>query len=251
MKRPFSLFFLLSVFVVRGQAPTLSVPVKEKDFIYYVSLNLAIQEGQLEGVQTVGEAKMQGNFGLGSEERLGSELVLLDGKAYGIPWNGKAVLLDDEVKLAFAAVKFFKADTTILFQKAMSFQELQTVLGAWLPASSFVAIHIKTRFSDVAYRSFKKQERPFVTTKKAMADTLHQKNLEAEMVGFYTPKGAQLLNSPSFHFHMVDKNRTTGGHVLGAHLDYAAIEVDYAQGLEIALPTPAQLKTVDLTKPGE
>ena len=221
---------------------------KQNDKIYYVSLNFAIQSGQWDGVSTVKEMRAHGDFGVGSEERLSSEMVMLDGKVYGIPWNGKAFLMKEDTKIAFASVKFFKADTTLTFNSSMSFHKLEEILGMIINGNSFAAIRIKTKFSSVQYRSYKKHEKPYTSTKEAVADTIIKKGMEGTIVGFYTPKSAMVLNSPSYHFHVLDIARTTGGHLLEAELEYAEIQVDYATGLEVQLPDPALLKNIDLNK---
>ena len=227
---------------------TLSAQEKKADKIYYVSLNFVVHQGQYEGLTILKELKEHGDFGVGTEEKLASELVLLEGKAYSIPYSGKAEPMSKETKIAFAAVKFFKADTSLSESRKMTLEELQKFLLSVLNKNSFAAIKIRTRFSDAEFRSFKKQNKPYTPVKNAPADTLKVENLDATIVGFYTPQSALVLNSPTFHFHIINVQKSTGGHLLAGEVEYADIEIDYAKGLEILLPPKQLLKEIDLNK---
>ena len=77
-----------------------------KDGIFYSSLNYSVRLGQLEGTATLKELKQHGDFGVGGQNGLASEMVFLNGVAYRFPANGKGELMPDTAKFGFAAVKF-------------------------------------------------------------------------------------------------------------------------------------------------
>lgn len=108
----------------------------KSDGIFYSSLNYAVQQGQFDGVATLAEAKAAGDFGVGSQHGLAGELVLLQGKAYRISVDGKAVPMPDSAKLPFAAVKFFRAEKQWTLARSLTLEQLQTHLDSALTPST-------------------------------------------------------------------------------------------------------------------
>ena len=56
------------------------------------------------------------------------------------------------------------------------------------------------------------------------------------------------MNSPTFHFHFIDDNKSTGGHVLDCNLKNGSIEIDYAKELHIQLPDIQSTDHIDLNE---
>jgi acetolactate decarboxylase len=225
------------------------VNTREKETIYFASLNHAIQEGQFDGVITVNELKGHGNFGLGSEEKLKGELVLLDGNFYSIPSTGKAALMRDENKIAFAAIKSFTADSTFSVKNLTDAKALYTYLDARIDQNSFVALKITGMFRTIEFRSFIQQNKPYKPVDQVPENKFRHENMQGTMVGFFTPKSAQVLNSPNYHFHFIDNGKKTGGHVLECTISSATVEVDYADELHVLLPPKKAVEQVDLNEP--
>lgn len=242
MKRIFYFSGILVLFMAAA------IKNEDGDTIFYVSLNKAIHLGQFDGVITVRELKTHGNFGVGSEENLAGELILLDGVAYTIPANGKASVLPEEAEVAYAAVKFFKADKKIAFSHRMDLKALEYHLDSLITDNTFAAIRITGQLEDIKYRSFEKQEKPYKTISLIHEVKMDKKNVQATLAGFYTPTAASVLNSPEYHFHFIDAEKSTGGHVNDCILLNAQIEIDYASDLKINLPEAAQMQHIDLDK---
>jgi acetolactate decarboxylase len=219
------------------------------DVIFYASLNRAIHQGQYEGVMTVADLLKHGDHGVGSTDRLTYELVITDGKAYGIPADGKAYELPDTTRIAFAAIRAFQPDQTQHLSRHLNLNDLENYLDSLITRNAFAAIRIKGRFPSIRYRSFQPQSPPYRPTDEVPNVIFTRSNLEATLVGFYTPASAEVINSPVYHFHFLDQERTTGGHVLDLIVAEAEIEVDYARGLQVSLADSSLLKHIDLTKP--
>lgn len=219
------------------------------DMIFYASLNHAIHEGQYDGVIAVGDLAQHGDFGVGSEEKLASELVLLDGKFYGIPSDGKVFALQAFAKIAFASVKKFKADTSFQISTINDIKQLEKYLDKLIEQNGFAAIRINGRFKSIELRSFEKQQKPYKPVDDVKEVKFNFNDIDGTLVGFFTPKSAQVLNSPNYHFHFIDKNRKTGGHALEADIISALVEIDYATELHVLLPGKTTVEHVDLNKP--
>ncbi|RAV98698.1 acetolactate decarboxylase [Pseudochryseolinea flava] len=214
--------------------------------IHYVSLNHAIHEGQFDGVSPVSWVKGLANFGLGSEEKLKSEVVVLDGKFYKIPASGKVEQLKSDDQLAFAALKQFVPDTTVRFDKPITLEELQNYLSKIIDVNAFSAIRVDATFDHAIFRSFEEQQKPYKPITDITETVFTKENIRGTIVGFFTPKSAEVLNSPAYHFHFIDEARETGGHLKAAVLRMMEIQIDYAQAATIHLPSRESIKHIDL-----
>ncbi|TXK37264.1 acetolactate decarboxylase [Pontibacter qinzhouensis] len=219
------------------------------DQLFFASLNRAIHQGQYDGTITLGNLKKHGTLGVGSSARLAYELVLVDGIAYGIPADGKVYELPDTTQIPFAAIKHFRPEQKLVLNRSVTLQELEVYLDSVLTRNTFAALKVSGRFSKLKYRSFNPQQPPYKSTEQVPDVLFERENLTIDMVGFFTPESAEVLNSPVYHFHFVDEGRTTGGHVLNGVAEQVTIEIDYASGLQVQLPDPKLLQHLDLNKP--
>lgn len=226
---------------------SLNVAAQPDEAIHYISLNHAIQQGQFDGVSPLGWVKDLANFGIGSEEKLRSEIVVLDGKFYKIPASGKAELLKSDDMLAFAAIKDFSADTVIKYDKPITLEALHTYLSSIIDKNAFSAIRIDAIFDNIIFRTFAEQTTPYKPIDQITEIVFSREHMRGTMVGFYTPASAEVLNSPAYHFHFIDHDRSTGGHVKAAVIRFLEIQIDYAQAATIHLPPRETVKHIDLS----
>jgi acetolactate decarboxylase len=219
------------------------------DVICYFSLNQAVKLGQYDGITTVNEVKLNGDFGLGTVEKLAAEFVLLDGVSYGIPSDGSVQQLSGETRLAYAVVKKFAADTVFRTEEELSMSRLKKFLDEVLRKNSFAAIRIRGKFSTIECRSYMKVEKPYPPLNHAKENFFSSENMNGTIVGFFTPASAAVLNSPVYHFHFISEKVFMGGHVKNLELESGAtIEVDYADRIEVKLPPAESTSHIDLHK---
>jgi acetolactate decarboxylase len=219
------------------------------DGIHYVSLNHVIRAGQYDGLTTVKELKEYGDFGLGSTEKVEAELVVLDGIVYTIPNSGKAIVAGEGAKIAFSAIKFFKPDKSFKVSNVKSLNELEDLLDSALIKNSFAAIKISGIFTSIKYTCYKAQERPYKPIEDVPVTAFEKGNVEGTLVGFFTPESAKVINNPIYHFHFLDKAKSTGGHMQEIAIESAKVEIDYSTNLSIQLPDPVMMQHLDLNKP--
>lgn len=218
------------------------------DGIFYSSLNYAVRLGQLDGIVTLEELKQHGDFGVGGQHGLAGEMVFLDGVAYRIPVSGKAERMPDSAKLAFAAIKFFKAENKWTVNRPLNLQQLQLYMDSILNTNLFAAIKISGSFTSIRYKCYYPQQKPYSPTPEAPAKIFDSTNIEGTMVGFFTPKAAMVLN-PNYHFHFINSRATSGGHVDDYVVKNVTIEVDYADALHVKLPPAAAVKDINFNNP--
>ena len=223
--------------------------VSAQDGIYYVSLNRTVRLGHYDGVKTLKEVQQHGNFGLGSIDRIAGELVMVNDTAYQFSADGKAKVMDPQTKLPFAAVKFFKTEKTYELDKPYTLKELQSFLDSVLYKNSFAALRITGQFNTVEYFCYLPQQKPYPPIEQAEKKTTVKANTSGTLVGFHSPRSAEVINSPEYHFHFLTAQRNSGGHVQDCLVQKVRIEIDYADQLTIALPDPASLTGIDLQQP--
>jgi acetolactate decarboxylase len=240
----FKFFLLSSLFVLIGLVSYSQIP----DAIHYTSLNSAIYLGQYDGDQSASDLKKFGNFGVGSEERLASELIMLDGKIYSVPASGELTEMRPQAKIPFAAVKFFDPEISVTIKRKLTQQEFEQQLDSVIGVNRFAAIKVTAKFSSITFRSYYEQQKPYKEISQAKEKFFDHQNFVGILVGFRTPKSADVLNSPVYHFHVIDLKKTTGGHLTDCVIDEAVIDIDYASQLIVDLPKPDKLQHVDLSK---
>lgn len=220
-----------------------------KDEIFFASVNYSILKGQYDGVISIDSLKAYGDFGLGSEEKLASELVLIDGKSYGVPASGEAAVMSDNAKIAFAAVKFFRPERQVHASDLTDLDALQKFIDEKIDQNLFIAIRIDGVFNSIEFRSFVEQDKPYQPIDNVKENKFRYENIRGTMVGFFTPKSSQVLNSPNYHFHFIDDERKTGGHILNCNIKKATIALDYTKELHVLLPPRETVKDIDLNQP--
>lgn len=221
---------------------------QQYDAIHYTSLNTAIYLGQFDGSQKASKLRTFGNFGVGSEERLASELIMLDGVIYSVPASGKLTRMQADARIPFAAVKFFKPEIKTTIKSQLTFEQLQHVLDSLIGPNRFAAIKVTGKFSSIRFRSFAEQQKPYKPLEQVEEAFFNHTNFTGTLVGFFTPKSAEALNSPVYHFHVVDQKLTTGGHLTECVLTEAVIEIDFASQLIVDLPAPETLRHINLNQ---
>lgn len=218
------------------------------DTIFFTSLNYAIQQGQYDGVAPVGQLREQGDFGLGSEEKLAGELIILDGTFYSIDSAGQARIMDDQDMISFAAIKQFAPEQQTTLERVDNLNDLEQQLAQLINSNAFAAIKIHGQFNAIVFRSFEQQQKPYQPVDKVREITFERKHISGTMVGYYTPESALVMNSPVFHFHFIDDSKKTGGHVLECELRNALMEIDYAKEVHIQLPDTTITEHVELNE---
>ena len=218
------------------------------DGIFYSSLNYATRLGQLDGLVTFKELRQHGDYGVGGEHALAGEFVLLNGVAYSFSSEGKFKPTADTATLAFAAVKFFKAEKKWTISRPLDRQQLQSFLDSILNTNLFAAVKVSGTFSSIRYKCYYPQQKPYSPTPEAPAKFFDSSHIKGTMVGFFTPKAAMVLN-PNYHFHFINSIATSGGHVDEYIVENVTVEVDYADALQVKLPTEAAVKDIKLNEP--
>ena len=210
-----------------------------RDVLFQAATIDDLLDGAYEGITTVGELKVHGDFGLGTFNGLDGELVLLDGKCYQIKVDGDAHEVADTLQTPFAAVTYFDEEKATPNHQQLSLEELkQLIFDNLLDKQFFYAIKVKGHFDFIKARSVPRQEKPYQPLAKIIKEQhiFQFENIKGTLVGFWSPQNVTHLNVPGFHFHFLDDSHQFGGHVLDGHLQKGTIFIDETEDFILDLP---------------
>jgi len=210
------------------------------------ALLIGLYDGQL----TMRELRRFGDLGLGTFNALDGEMVVLDGVAYQVRYDGAVVVPRDDVKTPFAAVSFFNADQVFALEQGLDYAGFQQALTERLPSRNlFYAIRVEGRFPYVKTRSVPRQEPPY----PPLAQVVQQQsifefhNVQGTLVGYWCPHYAENVNVPGYHLHFLTEDRRAGGHVLDLELGEHQVLLDNLGAFTMLLPNKGPFLDADLT----
>jgi acetolactate decarboxylase len=209
------------------------------DSLVQFSVIAALATGDYSDGASLRSVVAQGDFGIGTFNRLDGEMILLDGKMYQALADGttRAANLDDSTP--FAAVTTFKEDGRIEKLTVESLEDLDARLDQDLPRpNSPYAIRIDGEFAELTMRSVPAQSppfRPLVEVVKTQPTWTHKK-VRGTLVGLRCPAWIGTLNVSGYHWHFLSDDRAIGGHLLGCRFNDALLRYDECQSVLIQIP---------------
>lgn len=224
------------------------------DTLYQVALLQSLVQGYYDGIVTVGELKAHGDTGIGTFEGVDGEMIVLDGTVYQAVADGSVVVPADGETVPFSDVTFFDADETVSLSglaDMAALQEAMTAVVDGLGANCFYMVKLEGAFDSIRVRSEYKQEKPYRALDEALAEDQTEfdyEDVRGTIVGLYCPDYMRGLNTPGWHFHFVNEDRTRGGHVLEVSVKEAEAAFDQTDGFEMALSREAEFQDMALAK---
>ena len=205
----------------------------------------ALMEGCFDGDTTIGEVLDHGDFGIGTVQHLGGELVILDGEAFVIKADQQVVKVDDKLQTPFAVVCRFTSEVGHEIAD-IDDTEISAFVDAFVPdPMTIVAVKIDGSFRDLLLRSIDEQHEPFPLLSEVVKDQSEWSIDQAHgtLVGFRFPDRTAGLEIPGYHFHFLSSDRKVGGHLVRCRVIEAAIALDTSEELHVELPQGVGLGT--------
>jgi len=227
-----SIFLILIIFLF------LSCAQYPGDLVYQESTIGQLDDGEMEGLLSMGELKKHGNFGLGTFDGLDGEMVGIDGEFFQVDYQGAANIVNDEIKTPFAMVTFFESDKSIQFTGEYDYQLLKKTIDGSLPSKDIIyAIKITGEFQFVKTRSVPKQQKPYPSLKEVVKQQkiFDFNNIKGTAVGFWVPRYMKNINVPGYHFHFITEDKKAGGHLLECKITNPTIHIDFKTDLYLSL----------------
>lgn len=191
----------------------------------------------------------KGNFGLGTFEGLNGELILIKDNVYQLVDNTNITLCDDQAKIPFACVCEFNYKDFELKFKNTNKKELEEKLLSLIDSKNHVqAFYAKVNFKKIYSRTVRKQEKPY----KEMTEIINSQseldieNIDAELVGFYTPSIFSKIGVEGFHWHYLSTDKKYGGHVFDMEINEIELVINSYNNLTYFSPDSDHFKNMNL-----
>ena len=230
-----------------------NIPAKSRDVLYQVSLLQSLLYGDFHGSVTLAELKQHGDTGIGTFDRLNGELIMLDGVIYRAAGDGSIETAPDAETTPFAVAAFLDADDTQILTGIPDYDTLHKKLDkivAEKGKNHFHMIRIDGLFQKINLRSVYAQQEPYRTLVEVLTHDqtfFDYENIEGTIVGVYCPPYMSYLNAAGWHMHFISKDKTKGGHVLGAKITQAVLTWDCIGAFRLQLPHAEMFAGLDLT----
>ncbi|MGH7786353.1 MAG: acetolactate decarboxylase [Candidatus Binatia bacterium] len=222
----------------------------EHQTLFQVSTAGALVEGIYRGAVTVGHLKEHGNFGLGTFEDIDGELVLVDGHAYQVRADGGCDEVADATASPFAIVTHFQPTEHFVVADCADLAALTAQIDQRRASENvFYAMRVDGRFSLLHTRAMcRTAEGVPLVVAAAHQPEFDLRDVQATLVGFWTPAYAKNVGIPGYHLHAVTDDRRAGGHVLDCRGRDLRVQIQPLSELRVALPSTREFLHADLTR---
>ena len=241
-----------AVYTSLAKLPSTAHATGDREVLYQVSTIDAVMQGVFDGVQTVGEIRKHGDFGIGTFDALDGEMIVLDGVVYQAKADGHIYTASDNQTTPFATVTYFDHDQAVATDRPMNLSVFSSTMAAQLPTRNMVyAIQMHGTFPSMKVRAIPAQHKPFPTLAEASKNqsVYTYSDTTGTVIGFYTPVFFKGINIEGYHLHFISDDRKTGGHILDLTVPpNTTVEYDITPGFAMALPTSGDFTGVDLSQ---
>jgi acetolactate decarboxylase len=218
--------------------------------VYQTSTMAALLDGIYDGDVTIAELLTHGDFGLGTFNHLDGEMVVLDGMCHHLRSDGSASVASPGDRTPFAAVTWFKPETTIGVPGPASRNDIIRLIDQAIKTTNLIqAVRIDGTFGHVRTRTVQEQRPPYPPLTRATATEpiteFHQ--LAGTLAGYRTPDYEQGISVAGYHLHFINEPRTHGGHSLDFALTKGEIAISTSSELHLSLPRTEAFEKANLS----
>jgi len=207
--------------------------------VYQTSTMAALLDGIYDGDVTIAELLTHGDFGLGTFNHLDGEMVVLDGVCHHLRSDGSVSVAAPDDRTPFAAVTWFRPETTIAVSAKTRRPEIVALLDQAVATANLIqAIRIEGTFATVKTRTVEAQTRPYPPMTEATANepVTEFHDVAGTLAGYRTPDYEQGISVAGYHLHFINQARTKGGHSLDFELTEGQIAISTSSELHLSLP---------------
>ncbi len=215
------------------------VHAQKTDTLFQAGTLISLLQGVYEGDVDFMELGRRGDTGLGTFNGLDGEMIGLDGHYYRIDVNGAATEVSSETRSPFAVVSQFQPAVHFEVPSAENLKMLCQALDEQLATLNiFYMMRLECELDSIQLRSVACPTKPY----KPLAEVLPEiqkvfelTDTKGTLVCLRSPKYSDPLNVPGYHFHYIDQDRKTGGHVFNLKLKKAKVNIQPIRHWNIAL----------------
>lgn len=206
-----------------------SATLNNRDTLFQVGTVFSLLNGVYEGDITLKTLALHGDTGLGTFNEIDGELIALDGHFYRIDAEGIATEVSSNICTPFAVVSHFQPTIQFTLHDVNDIHALGQLIDSYLPSPDiFYMVRIEAELDYIHFRSEVSQSKPYRPLAETFAEVQKEFELQhsyATLVGLKAPAYCSPLNAPGYHFHFIDQDRKTGGHVFDLKIINATISI--------------------------
>lgn len=209
----------------------------------------ALLGGQYSSCITVRDARALGDTGIGCCERLGGEVVILDGEFFACTADESPRLMTDDEMLPFVDMCSFGEAASLTVRDLDGPALAEQIDGLLASRNLFHAIRVDGVMARVRTRVTRREEPPFRPLAEVTAEQIETvtRDVRGTVVGFWMPRLYQGVTVAGLHLHFLRDDRTFGGHVLEISVREAVLRVSAYARFELRVPTDVEFLSQELT----
>ena len=190
-----------------------------------------------------------GDFGLGTFADFGGEMLVLDGRVYGVR-GGSVSEASRETRAPFAVVTRFSPEVDTAVSPVRSFKDLGERCDAYRTSGNiFYAIRLDGRFKRVRTRAVKPSSPGSGLVEAADAQSEFSfTDIDGTLVGVWSPAFSSAFSVAGYHFHFISGDRRHGGHLLDVETAGLRLRVEALTDFHLALPSSEAFLKAELSK---
>lgn len=197
----------------------------------------ALMGGVFQGLFPISEIEKCGDFGLGCSDGLTGEVIIDCCNFFEAKGKKPLRLMDSAEKMPFAQITTFDPDDEISISnisKATLYQELakHTQLD-----NVFLAVKLEGKFENLKVRRPSETDKHFKNALEVAENQLVEDitDIEGDLIGFWTPEFFQNISVAGFHLHFIDREKTSGGHMIDFSIKKGVLSYEVKYALDIKL----------------
>jgi len=218
--------------------------------LYQIGLVPAFLNGICTSDYNFKSLAQKGDFGLGTINQLNGEMIAFDGHFYSIDKNGVASEIADTICTPYALVSLFKPQHFYTIKQISNISALNQYLLSLLDnINIFYMIRIDGEFASLQLRS----ETCHCMRGIPISELLDKdqvkysiKKSKGTLVVTFSPAYTQNMCITNFHYHYLNDDKTTGGHVFDLKVVSAHISIQPLYRFQLELTNIPELKFMSL-----
>ncbi|MBT9605711.1 acetolactate decarboxylase [Microbacterium sp.] len=213
----------------------------------------AVLDALMGGMYTAGipvsEVHSWGDTGIGCCDRLGGEVLLVDGEAFECTVDAAPRLLREDETLPFVDVCSFGQSEGEHLEGLDLGGLTAAVEDRLVSRNLFHAVRVDGVVRRVRTRVTARQEAPFRPLVDVAAEQVETVTHDRSgvIVGFWMPRIYQGISVAGLHVHFLSEDRLIGGHVLDVDIDRAVLRVSAFAQFSLRLPLDEEFLATELT----
>lgn len=238
---------IISLSLLAGIGQALAHPAAEPKLYQYSTID-ALLAGAYDGDLTVQQLKHEGNFGIGTFNRIDGEMVMVDGEVFQAKSDGSVVVASPTQKTPFAAVTAFSPSIQGSTTGTTTLKELEEQLDKIIVNKNlFYAIRVEGHFKQVTTRAISPQNKPYkpLAEVSKTQSVFNYSDTDGVLVAFRSPPFSKGVNVPGYHYHYLSNDKKIGGHVLGLTLGNSVIKIMPISDIDIKIPSNEMFANTD------